>query len=313
VQIQAAETGSISRPNDPAVALENMFSHFKQERRTHERHAEQRDHQECGQDARDPGASLSQEKADRVEPPNLNADRVEWLQLIEPILNRVQPLLSDARAARMLNSRDCSIDFEEIIAEKKILLVTVPEGQLEKAGNLLGSLIIGGVRQASLNQYERTREAARPCSLYMDRLNNFMGADAFESICTDFRKISISIHATLKSLQDISEDYRNRVLVNFGAMAMFSLSKKDADLLGPGMFKVDGRKVRKWNIRDMFGIVNSSPTMDLASDEEKINVNRLVGLPERCYFLHLVGEVVECSIFELRNSRILQEVMLTGT
>lgn len=222
----------------------------------------------------------------------------QWLSLIDPILNRVQPLLSDARISRLLNSRENSIDLEDIIERKNVLLVRVPEGQLEKAGNLLGSLILGGVRQAGLNQFEQTREAAGACSVYMDKLNNFMGSDAFEFICADFRKINIEIHATLKSLQDISEDYRNRVLVNFGAMALFSMSKKDADTFGPAMFKVDGRKVRKVNFKDVFNPINSQPTMDLASDEEKINVNRLVGLPERCYFLHLVGE--EGGVFNLK-------------
>jgi hypothetical protein len=222
----------------------------------------------------------------------------QWLNWIEPILNRVQPLLSDQRIARLLTDKNNSLDLSEVLAKKKILLVRVPEGQLEKGGNLLGSLIVTGIRQAGLANFEKTQEASFPCSLYLDEMNNFLDAEAFEAICSDLRKVQIGIHATLKSLQDLSEEFRNRVLLNFGTMALFSISKKDADILGPTMFRVDGRKIKKVTPRDIFNPVNATPNMDFASDEEKVNINRLVGQDERTYFCHLLG--TEAGVFRLK-------------
>jgi len=222
----------------------------------------------------------------------------QWINWIEPILNRVQPLLSDQRISRLLNEKDNCLDLSQLLAEKRILLVRVPEGQLEKGGNLLGSLIITGLRQAGLLHFERTGDSGTPCSLYVDELNNFIDADCFEAICSDLRKVQIGIHATLKTLHDLNEEFRNKVLLNFGTMALFSVSKKDADLIGPTMFRVEGRKVKKFTPKDIFCQVSSQPTMDFASDEEKININRLVGQEERNYFCHLVG--TEAGVFRIK-------------
>lgn len=222
----------------------------------------------------------------------------QWINWIEPILNRVQPLLSDKRISRLLNTQEQGVDLLQLLEEKRILLVRVPEGQLEKGGSLLGSLIVTGLRQAGLSHFERTGDSGKSCSLYLDEMNNFIDAEAFEALCSDARKVRIGIHGALKSLQDLPEDYRNRVQVNFGGMALFALSKKDADLIGPSMFRVDGRKPRKWTFRDFFNPVNSTPTLDMATDEEKINVNRLVGQDEQSYFFHLTG--TEAGVFRVK-------------
>jgi hypothetical protein len=222
----------------------------------------------------------------------------QWINWIEPILNRVQPLLSDQRISRLLNEKDNCLDLSQLLEEKRILLVRVPEGQLEKGGNLLGSLIITGLRQAGLMHFERTGDSGTTCSLYVDELNNFIDGDCFEAICSDLRKVQIGVHATLKTLHDLSEDFRNKVLLNFGTMALFSVSKKDADLIGPTMFRVDGLKVKKFTPKDIICQVSAQPTMDFASDEEKININRLVGQEERNYFCHLVG--TEAGVFRIK-------------
>lgn len=224
----------------------------------------------------------------------------QWIN--EPILNRVQPLLSDQRISRLLNSKDNCVDLSNLLVGKGILLVRVPEGQLEKGGNLLGSLIVTGLRQAGLAHFERTGESGNPCSLYLDEMNNFIDAESFEAICSGLRKVRIGIHGTLKSLQDLNEEFRNRVLLNLGAMALFSISKKDADILGPTMFRVDGRKIKKITPKDVFNPVNATPIMDFASDEKKININRLVGQEERNYFCYLPG--TEAGVFRLKASGI---------
>ncbi len=222
----------------------------------------------------------------------------QWLTWIEPILNRVQPLLSDPRIHRLLNTRENCIDLAKVIEEKRILLVRVPGGQLDKGGNLLGSLIVTGLKQSGILTYENSGESVKPCALYLDEMNHFIDVAAFDSICTDSRKVPIGIHGSLKTLQDLSEEYRNKVTLNFGTMALFAISKKDADILGPSMFPVDGRTMKIIQLKDIFNPVNNTPNMNLASDEEKINTNRLLGQGERVYFCNLVG--TEAGVFRMK-------------
>ena len=229
----------------------------------------------------------------------------QWINWIEPILNRVQPLLSEPRLSRLLNERQGAVDLDDVLAQKSILLVRVPEGQLHKGGNLLGSLIVTGLRQAAIQQYENEGSESNPCSIFVDELNNFFDAELFDAVSSETRKLQIGIIGTLRTLQDLSEDFRNRAVLSFGSMALFSIAKKDADILGPSMFRVDGRRVKKWNIRDWFNPVNSVPTTDLVSDEEKFNIDRLLGQPDRFYFAYLVGS--QAGVFKMK-AREFQDI-----
>ncbi len=221
----------------------------------------------------------------------------QWLNWIEPILNRVQPLLSDRRISRLLNASDNSVDLEQVLKEKQVLLLRVPEGQLEKGGSLLGSLIITGLKQAALARFERGRDEESPCALYVDELNNFMDAESFDSFCADSRKLKVGLHASLKTLHDLPEDFRTKIQVDFGSIAVFAISKKDADVLGPGIFKVDGRSITKIRPADIMNPFNSAPNMRMASDEEKMNTNRFVGQDEKTFFFHIMG--TEAGIFRM--------------
>ena len=87
------------------------------------------------------------------------------------------------------------------------------------------------------------------------------------------------------------EDYRNQLIINVGIMAIFALAKKDGDMLAPQMFRVDGRKVKHQTLQNVFNKVNTTPQFELVSDEEKLNIDRIVGQEERTFFLYRVGTI----------------------
>lgn len=74
-------------------------------------------------------------------------------------------------------------------------------------------------------------------------------------------------------------------------MAVFALAKKDGDFLGPQMFRVDGRKLKNQIIQNFFNKVGTEPTFHYISDEEKLNIDRVVGQENRTYFCYRVGSV----------------------
>ncbi|MBX9686622.1 MAG: hypothetical protein K2X27_07960 [Candidatus Obscuribacterales bacterium] len=83
-------------------------------------------------------------------------------------------------------------------------------------------------------------------------------------------------------------------------MAIFALAKKDGDMLGPQMFRVDGRKVKHQTIQNVFNKVNTSPQFELISDEEKLNIDRVVGQEERTFFCYRVGTVA--GVFNMKTT-----------
>ncbi|MBX9724725.1 MAG: type IV secretion system DNA-binding domain-containing protein, partial [Candidatus Obscuribacterales bacterium] len=221
----------------------------------------------------------------------------QWITWIEPILNRVQPMLSDPRLRAILTKAKSELDLRQMISEKQILIVKIPQGQLDKNGNLLGSLMVAGIKQAALSLSSKSRKK-HPCSLYLDEFESFIEKETFDTITSETRKLQIAFCGASKSLQTMPEDFRNKIIINVGMMAVFALAKKDADMIGPQMFRVDGRKVKHQTIQNVFNKVNSSPQFELIMDEEKLNIDRVVGQEKRTYFCYRVGSVA--GVFRLK-------------
>lgn len=215
----------------------------------------------------------------------------QWINWIEPILNRVQPMLGDPRIRPILTKTKSDLILQDIIKQKKVLFVKIPQGQLDQNGNLLGSLMVTGIKQAALSLSVSGKEKKRPCALYLDEFDTFIEKETFDAITSETRKFQIGFCGASKTLQTLPEDYRNQLIINVGLMAIFALAKKDGDMLGPQMFRVDGRKVKHQTIQNVFNKVNTSPQFELISDEEKLNIDRVVGQEERTYFCYRVGTV----------------------
>lgn len=223
----------------------------------------------------------------------------QWLNWIEPILNRVQPMLGDPRIRPILTKAKGDLSLRDVINDKSILFVKIPQGQLDQNANLLGSLIVSGLKQAALSLSLKNSNKRRPTALYLDEFDSFIEKETFDALTSETKKFQIGLIAATKTLQGLPEDYRNQVVINTGTMCIFALAKKDGDMLGPQMFRVDGRKVKHQTIQNIFNKVNTSPQFELISDEEKLNIDRVVGQEERTYFCYRVGTVA--GVFNMQS------------
>lgn len=215
----------------------------------------------------------------------------QWINWVEPILNRVGPMLSDSRIRSILTKPVGDIKLRKLIQEKKVLIVKVAKGQLDQNANLLGSLIVTGVKQAALSLANEAPAKQPPVAMYLDEFDNFIEKETIEAITSETDKFKIGFIGCIKTLQHLPEDFRNQLIIAVGTMACFALAKKDGDLLGPQMFRVDGRKIKHQTIQNFFNKVNTSPQFELISDEEKLNIDRVVGQEERTFFCYRVGTV----------------------
>jgi hypothetical protein len=222
----------------------------------------------------------------------------QWINWVEPILNRVSPMLSDPRIRPILTKPQGGLNLRKIIKEEKILICKIPQGELDQNANLLGSLIVTGIKQAGLS-LSQGKATSSPCSLYLDEFDSFIEKETIDAITSDTKKLQIGLIAACKSMQHLPEDFRNQLIIHIGTLFAFSLAKKDADMLGPQMFRVDGRKIKHQTIQNIFNKVNSTPQFELISDEEKLNIDRLVGQEERTFFCYRVGTVA--GVFHMKS------------
>jgi hypothetical protein len=215
----------------------------------------------------------------------------QWITWVEPILNRVTPMLSDPRIRPILTKAKGDLDLSKFMTERKILLVKIPKA------DLLGSLLVTGLKQAG-SALDEKHAKHPPCAVYLDEFDNLLEKETISSITQHTKKLKIGLTMVSRSLQQLPEDFRNHLIIQVGMMCVFSLAKKDADMLGPQMFRVDGRKIKHQTIQNMFNKVNSTPQFELISDEEKLNIDRVVGQEERTFFCYRVGTVA--GVFHLK-------------
>jgi len=222
----------------------------------------------------------------------------QWINWVEPILNRVTPMLSDARMRAILTKPVSDIKLRKLIEEKGVLIVKVAKGQLDHNANLLGSLLVTGVKQAALSLANEASSKQNPLALYLDEFDHFIEKETMQSITSDTDNLKIGFIGCIKTLQHLPEDFRHQLIIAVGTIACFALAKKDADLLGPQMFRVDGTKIKHQTIQNFFNKVNTSPQFEPISDEEKLNIDRLVGQEARTFFCYKVGTVA--GVFHLK-------------
>jgi Cdc6-like AAA superfamily ATPase len=223
----------------------------------------------------------------------------QWIPWVEPILNRVTPMLSDGRIGSILTKPVGDLKLKALITERRVLIVKVAKGKLDQNGNVLGSLIVTGVKQAALSLSNEAGTEHPPVALYLDEFDNFIEKETLESITSDTEEIKVEFIGSIKTLQHLPDDFRNQLTNGVDTMCCFTLTKKDGDLLGPQMFRVDGRKIKIRTIQNFFNRISSSPQFELISDEEKLNVDRLVGQEDRTFFCYRVGTVA--GVFNLKS------------
>lgn len=225
-----------------------------------------------------------------------------WINWIEPILNRLQPVIADIRIRRLLCESNNSLDMTDVLVERRIVLVKVPRVRLEQGSGILGSLIVTGVRQAAVQIIASRNKNPFPCAIYLDELGDFVDKDCFESIAADSRQLQVGITAIMRSMQTVPDDFKSALNKNIGLFVTFALMRKDAELLGPQMFRVDGRKTKINTLANRANPVGSSPTFELISDEQSLSVDRLTGQEERTFFCYLGGS--EAGVFKLRAPQV---------
>jgi len=221
----------------------------------------------------------------------------QWIDWVEPILNRIGPVLSDPRIRILMTEPENEVRFSDVIKERKIVIVKLSQSDFGQNANLFGSLIVTGIQQAALMIFNPQKQ--RPTALYLDEFDRFIEKETLKAITTETQTLQIGLIGVGKTLQRISEDFRSGIVITMGIINCFAISKKDADVLGPQMFRVDGRKERHQTIQDVVNRVNESPQFLLITDEEKLNIDRLAGQEVRNFFCYRVGSVA--GVFQLRS------------
>jgi len=152
-------------------------------------------------------------------------------EAIMPILNKIGQFVSNTIIRNIVGQEENTFSVQDVMDNKKILLVKLPKGILgEENTSLLGAMIITKIYQSALARSEVPESQRVPFYLYVDEFQNF-ATDTFANILSEARKYRLSLSLAHQYVSQISDTIRNTVFGNVGSIIAFRVGPEDAALL----------------------------------------------------------------------------------
>jgi type IV secretion system coupling TraD/TrwB family protein len=150
---------------------------------------------------------------------------------IDPVLNKIEQLLSAPAVRAMVGTVTSSIDFSRIMDGKNILIANLSKGVLGPGhAQLLGSILVSGFSHAAMGRAVLQENNRVPFFLYADEIQNF-ATDSFSEIASEARKMKLSMVLGHQFLEQLPRKLRAAILGNVGSIVAFQLSGADADVM----------------------------------------------------------------------------------
>ncbi|MEO8886670.1 MAG: type IV secretion system DNA-binding domain-containing protein [Mucilaginibacter sp.] len=177
------------------------------------------------------------------------------------ILTRLDSFLRP-KVIRNMVCQGRSLDFQELMDGKKIVLVKLSQGLLgEENSHLLGAFIVAKLQQTAMARQAQDAQQRVPFFCYIDEFQHFV-TPSMASILSGARKYSLGLilaHQDMQQVARVDADIASSVLANAGTRVCFRLGDTDAKRMQEGLsaFTVEdlqtlstGEAVARVNTRD---------------------------------------------------------------
>ncbi len=125
-----------------------------------------------------------------------------------------------------------AINFGNIMAEKKILLIDLSKGKIgEENSNFLGLILVPKILAAAMGRHVLLGKEDFPdFYLYVDEFQNFATPD-FATILSEARKYRLNLIVANQFIGQLTDEIRDAVFGNVGTLVAFRVGADDADYL----------------------------------------------------------------------------------
>ncbi|MBI5034077.1 MAG: type IV secretion system DNA-binding domain-containing protein [Chloroflexi bacterium] len=157
------------------------------------------------------------------------------MDVINPVLTKIHRFSSHEGVRHVVGQAHSTVNFRELLNERKILLVNTATGIIgPDAGGLLGAVLVDYINFAVREQMAIPNPAARArVVVVVDEFQSIPGVD-YPKLLAELQKMGASfILATqaLGQLDAIDKELRRSILSNVAALFVFQTSAEDADIL----------------------------------------------------------------------------------
>jgi Type IV secretion-system coupling protein DNA-binding domain len=149
----------------------------------------------------------------------------------QPILHRMSKFALFPTLHAMLSQSSSPLNFDQVMQEKKILLVNLSQGELgEDNSKLIGCLLVSQLQLAAMRRARLPKEQRRPFYLYIDEFQNFTSS-AFEKILSEAGKYMLMLTVCHQYISQLDEGTKDALLGNVGTIVVLPVNEKDATQL----------------------------------------------------------------------------------
>ncbi|MBI4122841.1 MAG: type IV secretory system conjugative DNA transfer family protein [Parcubacteria group bacterium] len=152
-------------------------------------------------------------------------------EMLNYFMSKFGHFMNNAIMRNIIGHRESSFRFDDIIAQKKILLVNLSKGKIgEINAQMLGLILVAKLQAAILKRARQDAQERTPFLLYVDEFQNFI-TDTFASMLSESRKYGLGVHLTNQYFGQMPKKIQDAVLGNTGTVLVFAVSAEDAETL----------------------------------------------------------------------------------
>jgi hypothetical protein len=149
-------------------------------------------------------------------------------------LNKLGQFTSNPLIRNIVGQEKNSMNFREIMDNKKILLINLSKGQVgEENANLLGAMITTKIYLAAMSRADlpKAELAKKPnFYLYIDEFQNVVN-DSFANILSEARKYKLSLLMAHQYIEQMPETVRAAIFGNVGTTIAFRVGPEDGEVI----------------------------------------------------------------------------------
>lgn len=155
------------------------------------------------------------------------------VKMVSPVTARIGRFLFSPSAKRILEQPKSTINFDQIMDNKKILICNLSKGNLgEDTSEVMGIMILNKIQLASLKRARTETHLRNQYYLYVDEFQNF-ATPSFVQMMSEARKYGVNlIIAEQSTSQQHDKSLTHTILANVGTVACFrSANPQDEELM----------------------------------------------------------------------------------
>lgn len=150
-------------------------------------------------------------------------------EVIITMLNKIGDFLASPAIKNVVGQSTTAFAIRKLMDDGKILIVNLDQRLLGEANAAtFGELVFAKLRLAAASRLSGQSEQAKPFYVYIDDFENFV-TDSFTIAITEAKRLGINLTLADRSLTELSNGIKTKLLEHIGSKIFFRLSDEDAE------------------------------------------------------------------------------------